>query len=222
MMQWVRQGRMLREWDCRYTKESQGAFLFERVYRGLLQEVFGRHGLGQGVCEFLAGKTSLFAAFHGNFDRILLAEESAWFGGEGREEIYRRVVTKALEVEPRAWREEQQMMLRHILFQGKLPRFLGFDKGPITVQGGRATIHQGTILHSRGRLASFTPSFHMVTDMGEEVVYTNLCGGPSDRRFSKWYASGVKGWIAGEYKEIGRGGNDEARNPNVESMTKSE
>ena len=32
--------------------------------------------------------------------------------------------------------------------------------------------------------------------------FTNLAGGPSDRRFSKWYCSDLENWINGNYKRI--------------------
>jgi len=36
---------------------------------------------------------------------------------------------------PKKWGDDQKLMLTHILFDGKLPRFLGFDRGPVTVIG---------------------------------------------------------------------------------------
>jgi penicillin amidase len=87
-----------------------------------------------------------------------------------------------------------------MFFGGKLPRFLGFDGGPIPIRGGRATPHQGQIYESGGRLTSFTPSVRLVADMSSPTLHSALCGGPSDRRFSKWYKSGVDGWVAGSLK----------------------
>ncbi|MGB5680467.1 MAG: penicillin acylase family protein, partial [Polyangiales bacterium] len=81
-----------------------------------------------------------------------------------------------------------------------LPSFLGFDPGPIPIRGGRATPHQGQIYRAGDRLTSFAPSLRLVADMSTDVLHTAMCGGPSDRRFSKWYKSGVRGWLAGELK----------------------
>jgi penicillin amidase len=36
--------------------------------------------------------------------------------------------------------------------------------------------------------------------MSTRELHTALCGGPSDRRFSKWYKSGVRGWLDGALK----------------------
>jgi penicillin amidase len=101
---------------------------------------------------------------------------------------------------PEPWGERNRISLTNIFFGGKLPSFLGFDPGPIPIRGGRATPHQGQIYRAGDRLTSFTPSLRLVADMSTDVLHTAMCGGPSDRRFSKWYKSGVRGWLAGELK----------------------
>jgi penicillin G amidase len=93
-------------------------------------------------------------------------------------------------------------MLENIFFGGKLPRFLGFDRGPITLIGDLATPHQGQIYESAGRKTTFAPSYRMVTDLATDEIHTNLAGGPSDRRFSKWYCSDLDNWINGRYKTL--------------------
>jgi penicillin amidase len=196
------QGRILREWDLCYSEDSRGAFLFEGFYQALYRRVFGGHGFGEAVTEFLAGETGIFCDFYYSFDCVLLSEDSAWFGGESRKSIYRQAAEEALAVSPRPWGEVRRVMLSHLLFGGKLPAFLGFDRGPITIIGNRATIHQGQIYRSSDRTTTFCPSLRIVTDLASEVVYSNLAGGPTDRRFSKWYSSGLKDWIAGRYKTV--------------------
>ena len=196
------QGRILRAWDLRYDVDSRGAFLFEQFYARLLREVFGKGGLGEAAVDYLATQTGIFIAFHLNFDRVVLAEKSAWFGGRSREEVFRQVAAEVLVIEPRPWGETQQYMLQHMLFGGKLPRFLGFDRGPVTVPGGRATIHQMQLYRSGDRVTTFVPSFRMVADLATDSLHTNLAGGPSDRRFSKWYCSDLANWLAGKYKTL--------------------
>lgn len=196
---------VLRQWDFRYNAESEGAHLFERIYRNLYLEVFGKKGIGENVIDYLDSETGTFIDFYINFDRILLSEESRWFGGESRDEIFRRVIQNSLMERPREWGKSQSIKLSHILFGGKMPSFLGFDRGPVTVIGGRATPHQGQIYNSAGRRTSFAPSIRTVIEMETDVCYTNLIGGPSDRRFSRWYASDVKNWENGIYKRIAPG-----------------
>jgi penicillin amidase len=196
------QGKMLREWEYQYNPESQGAFLFEEFYQALRREVFGKNGFGEGVANFLANESGIFTDFFDNFDRILLAEKSAWFGKESRDEIYRRVANEALKIAPKSWGEVNQLKLKHLLLGEKLPAFAGFDRGPIPLRGGRATPHQGQIYKSAGRVTSFTPSFRLVTDLAKDEAHTNLAGGPSDRRFSKWYGSDLANWLSGKYKTL--------------------
>ena len=92
--------------------------------------------------------------------------------------------------------------MKNILFDGKLPKFMGFDRGPITIIGSLATPHQGQIFESAGRLTTFAPSLRVVTDLSTDDLYTNLAGGPSDRRFSKWYDSDLANWATGKYKKL--------------------
>ena len=193
-------GKILREWDCCYDPESQGAFLFEKFYATLRREVFGKNGCGTATVDFLAHESGVFVDFYDNFDRVLLAENSAWFGGESRARLYRRVAAEALQIAPKTWGEVNQIKLKHLVLGEKLPVAAGFDRGPIILRGGRATPHQGQIYKSAGRTTSFTPSFRLVTDLEQEEVHTNLAGGPSDRRFSKWYCVDLMNWVTGKYK----------------------
>ncbi len=193
---------ILLEWDLCYDAESRGAFLFEAFYKELYREAFGRNGFGEAALDFLYDETGTFIDFYQNFDRVLLGENSNWFGELSREEIYRKVAEKALTIEAKTWGSRQKFTLSHILFGGTFPRFLGFDRGPITGIGGRSTIHQGQIYESAGRTTTFYPSLRIATDLSENVLYTNLLGGPSDNRFSKWYVSDVENWLAGRYKRV--------------------
>jgi penicillin amidase len=196
------QGKILQEWDRCYCADSKGAFLFEEVYKRLCREVFGEGGLGKAAVDYLGQQTPVLVAFYLNFDHVLLSEQSAWFRGGRRDDLYRRVAAEALTVEPRTWGEARQYMMSHILLGGKLPKILGFDRGPITAIGGRATIHQGQIYRNGNRLTTFVPSFRMVCDFATEGCYTNMAGGPSDRRLSKWYCSDLNNWLSGNYKAI--------------------
>ncbi len=196
------QGRLLGDWDLCYTLDSRGAFLFEAFYGRLLHEVFGRGGLGEEAIDHLAVRSGIFTAYHLNFDRVLLAERSEWFGGRSREDIYRRVAAEALCVEPHAWGQGRSYMLRHLLFGGKVPALFGFDRGPVSMAGGRATIHQVQTVRSVHRATTIVPSFRMVADMAADDIHTTLAGGPSDRRFSRWYCSDLADWVSGRYKVI--------------------
>lgn len=196
------QGRVLSDWDCQYTADSQGAFLFEVAYHALLTGVFGTHGFGPEVARHLDVETGTFIDFYENFDRILLSESSAWFGGESRDDQYRAILAEALNVEPRRWGQRQSLQMSHMLLGGKLPMWMGFDRGPIELIGGRATVHQGQVYRSNGRTTSFAPSVRLIVDFSQPGAHTSIAGGPSDRRFSRWYCSGLQDWLAGRTKYV--------------------
>ncbi len=189
----------LRAWDHRYELDSVGATAFEIFYATLLVEMFGP-GCGTAVIEHLRDATGTFIDFHQNFDRLLVSESSPWLGGRTRDEVWLAALGKVARQVPEPWGQRNRVSLTNMFFGGKLPRFLGFDPGPIPIRGGRATPHQGQIYRSGGRLTSFAPSLRLVTDMSDQSLHTAMCGGPSDRRFSKWYKSGVQGWLEGTLK----------------------
>jgi penicillin amidase len=189
----------LRAWDRCYEPDSIGATAFEIFYAELLVEMFGA-GCGAPVIEHLRDATGTFIDFYQNFDRILVAEASPWLGERTREEVWGAALGKVADQVPEPWGKRNRITLTNMFFGGKLPRFLGFDRGPIPLRGGRATPHQGQIYRSGERLTSFAPSLRLVADMSESVLHSALCGGPSDRRMSKWYTSGVDGWVAGTLK----------------------
>jgi penicillin amidase len=192
---------LLRAWDLRYDLASLGATLFERFYRALFVDVFASV-CGFEVARYLLEETNTIADFYANFDSILLDARSVWYGSTGRDSVWRRVAASTIRDPVRAWGEERQVSLRHLLYGGHVPAWLGFDRGPIALPGGRATIHQGQIYRAAGRETTFAPSYRIVTDLGENVAHTCLAGGPSDRRFSRWYASGLADWLAGRLKRI--------------------
>jgi penicillin amidase len=155
---------------------------------------------GAAVIDHLRDATGAFIDFYQNFDRVLVAESSPWLGERRRNEVWSAALAKVAGQVPEPWGDRNRITLTHIFFGGKLPRFLGFDRGPIPLRGGRATPHQGQIYRLGKRLTTFAPSVRLIADMSEPSLHTALCGGPSDRRMSKWYASGIHGWLAGTLK----------------------
>jgi penicillin amidase len=193
----------LREWDHYYSSDSKAAFLFEEFYRALIREVFGEceGSFGRPVLERILHETCLFFDFYGNFDRVLLSEKSTWFGKRSRTELYRAALAKALATPPQPYGQTRKLRMRHLLFGGKLPLFLGFDR-MLEMPGNRATVHQGQIFRGGGRELSFAPSLRFLTDLAADEVQTTLAGGVSDRPFSKWYANGLADWVGGLYKTL--------------------
>jgi penicillin amidase len=198
--------RLLANWDLRYETTSRGATLFEEVYQALLVEVFGKGLFGTDVWKVLTSSTAVIADYYHLFDNVLLGSDSTWFGDEGRDALFSRVLHEVLdEVDPAAiipWGRRHQMMMTNIFFDGALPGLLGFDHGPVELPGNRSTVVQGGIFTSHDRQTTFTPSWRFVTDLSEDRAQTALAGGPSGRRFSRWYKTDIGRWLRGEYKEL--------------------
>jgi penicillin amidase len=195
-------GRRLKAWDCRYRADSVGAMLFESVYRAIVDVVLGDHGVGRDVVAHLFAETGLFNDYYANLDRILEDPASTWFDGHPREEIISQGIRQGLAVKAHPYGQSRSIVMAHLLFGGKLPRWLGFDVGPVTLPGCRATIPQGQIFQSAGRTTTFSPTYRFIADLATDEIHTNLAGGPSDRRFSKWYRSDLKNWYEGNYKVL--------------------
>ena len=195
--------RLLESWDLCYRSDSRAASLFEEIYRALVEEVFGSgpEGFGPEVLKCILNDTCLFYDYYGNFDRILLAQDSVWFGRRSRTELYRAALARALPTPLQTYGHRCRVRMRHLLLGGKLPLCFGFDRA-FELPGNRATVHQGQIYRAGGRETSFGPSFRMVTDLGTDEVHTTLAGGASDRRFSKWYANKFYDWLEGRYQRL--------------------
>lgn len=192
-------GKILQAWDLGYDADSLGATLFERIYNELINIVFGEIGLGPQVIQHFVTETSLFALLHGFFDRILLQDESNWFGDFSLEQIYQKAIAQGLKEPAFPYGETRRVYINNLFFGGRLPKFLGFDYGPYELIGSRATIPQGQVFKAMGQAATFAPSVRMITDFIEHAIHTNVAGGPSDRRFSKYYSMGLKDWKEGKY-----------------------
>ena len=199
-------GRLLAGWDHCYDSESRGATLFETVYHAILREVFGKGLLGKEVWDSTVSSTAIVADYYHLFDEVLLGDDPSWFGDEGQSKLFKRVLEEVLtEVDLQAispWGRRQQIMMKNIFFDGRLPRWVGFDYGPIELPGSRATIVQGGLFNAHNRQTTFTPSWRFITDLGEDRALTALAGGPSGRRFTRWYKTDIKRWLSGKYKTL--------------------
>ena len=192
----------LKNWDYRYDEGSTAATLFEAIYQELRRAVFGASGLGYNALEELLSETGIFTDFYDHFDRVLFDPDSAWWDGLDPEQVVMHAISNANSAAKRTWGSQNSVTMRHILFGQVMPKFLGFDRGPIPLKGGRATPNQGQIYTSGGRQTCFAPSVRIVTDLSCQDVYTALAGGSTDRRFSTHYVSDLKRWLAGEYKRL--------------------
>ncbi|MBN2324378.1 MAG: penicillin acylase family protein [Spirochaetes bacterium] len=198
----TKNGRILRGWDMRYDLGSVGAFLFESVYMTIMRTVFGNNGFGSEVFEFLVDETVFFHDYYGSMDDIVFNDKSSWWDGLDREAVLKSAVVQGLSVRATRYGKTRKMTFSHLLFGGRLPRFFGFDYGPVRLAGSRATIPQGQIHNSKTGALTVAPSFRMIADMSTDELHTNLAGGVSEKRFSRWYKSDIRRWLRGGYKVL--------------------
>jgi len=199
-------GRLLKRWDLCYDKDSRAATLFEELYHAVLRRVFGRDLFGLEAWDAVVAETPILADYYAFFDRILLDGDPRFFPDGGRDAVFKEVVEEVMHsLEWRAlerWGKRRRTLMTNILFQGSLPRFLGFDHGPVELEGNRATVVQGGLFIAHGRRTTFCPSWRYVTDLGTDSAETVLAGGPSGRRLSRHYRTDVKRWLRGGFKRL--------------------
>jgi penicillin amidase len=198
----TKNGRILREWDKKYDLSSRGATLFESVYLEIMRKVFGDCGFGSEVFDFILHDTGFVHDYYGSLDDIVFNEQSSWWEGVDRQSALKQAVEEGLTVKAKPYGKTRKFTFSHLIFGKKLPRFLGYDYGPVKLPGCRATIPQGQIHKGSDRTIVVAPSFRMIADMSTDELHTNLAGGASDRRFSRWYKSDIKRWLRGGYKTL--------------------
>lgn len=198
-------GRILSKWDLCYTRDSQGATLFEAFYAEVLSEVFGKI-FGKEAWKQIVTRKSLLVFTHGHFDQVLLSDDPSWYGEEGKEECFKKVLLRTLEkFSPDTlpcWGEQNSFMMYNIFLNGKMPKFMGFDVGPLKMEGGRATVAASFVFKEKKRIFAAGASYRFVTDLATQEAHTILAGGVSENRVSKYYASDIDKWLSFQYKKL--------------------
>jgi penicillin amidase len=195
-------GRILKEWDLRYTAESRGAVLFERFYSALIRNTFGKLAWGTDILDFIWEELGTFSAYFHYFDDILLKGDSSWFTRDQVDGAATDAINEALAAPFPPLTQTRSLRMGHLLFAGIFPSFLGFDGGPVFIPGSRATVCQGQFFKTSGRNTTFCPSYRFLSDMGSGEVFTALPGGATDRRFGPYYKNELAGYLRGEYKTL--------------------
>lgn len=200
----------LAAWDCNYDPKSKEATLFSRLYRRVLLEIFGQDeeqgGIGWRRMLYLCSRVGFSTMVLTCIDRLLSQEHSAWWEGRDKGELIRRAA-EGMQIEPlEPWSIVNAFNFTNRFFEARfVGRALGFHTAEMPMRGCYATPFQGHLLRSATRETTFAPSYHFVTDLGRDEAWTNLPGGPSESRFSRWYKSDIFRWASGEYKKLATG-----------------
>ena len=204
----ARSRRSSSKWDCRYDLESTEATLFQHFYRHVVLEIFGHEkGIGWRRMFYLCTRMGFSSMVLTAVDRTLRKVTSAWWRGRDKGELVRRAAAAPKRSPCRSGPSSIRSTSRTA---SSAPTRAGRGSSWASARNrsacpaARATPFQGHLLTTATRESSFAPSYHMVTDLGTDEAWTNLPGGPSENRFSKWYKVDIPRWLAGQYKRLAR------------------
>jgi penicillin amidase len=192
----------LAAWDFRYDVDSREATLFQRLYRNVLAELFGhQQGIGFRRILYLVSRAGFSAMVLAAIDRAVTGDGEHWLHGRDKGAVIRRAAEHISMDEISPWSEINNFHFTDRFFGShQVGRILGFNSRRYPMPGCHATPFQGHVMQTATRESTFAPSYHFVTDLSSDEVHTNLPGGPSENRFSRYYNIDVAPWFAGEYK----------------------
>ena len=194
----------LAAWDCCYEAESHEATLFQNLYRHAVLQIFGHEqGIGWRRMFYLSTRIGFSTMVLTCVDRILRQKRSSWWESRDKGNLIRQAALAAAAEANPPWREINSFhFTNRFVDVGRVGRLLGLNTSRYPLRGCHATPFQGHLLTTARRESTFAPSYHFVTDLGQDEAWTNLPGGPSERHLSKWYKSDVDRWMRGEYKRL--------------------
>lgn len=194
----------LEAWDLRYNPESTGASLFLQLYRNVMVQILGhRRAIGFRRMLYLCSRAGYSVMVLTAADRLLAHEDSHWWKEGSKGALIRHAAEQIDIASIPPWSKINNFHFTDRFFGNhQVGRILGFNSRQFPMLGCHATIFQGHVLQTAKRESTFAPSYHLVTDMSTDVVWTNLPGGPSENRFSKLYRCDVDRWLKGEFKPL--------------------
>lgn len=193
------EGRNLLQWDRAYSPQSTMASLFDRIVWRLSRDVLAAV-FGQEVSAYLIANTTLPIFYAGLCERMIMADASI---AQRLKELLNYAETSSSWRTP--WSQRNTFTMQQMVLGSRFPKLahaLGLNVGPIPLPGGRDVVSQGIAFAPTCSFHNFSPSYRFLTDLGTTYALTNQPIGPSERRFSGYYASEVKAWLAGIYKTI--------------------
>ncbi len=191
-------------WDCRFNPESTEATLFLTFYRHVLLEIFGHEsGIGWRRMFYLSTRMGYSRMLLAACDRSLRRVTSSWWQTRDKGALIRTAAERAMNEPIKPWGEVNHFhFVNRFINLGSVGRLLGLRSPTMPMPGCHATPFQGHLLTTKTRESTFAPSYHFVSDLGTDLAWTNLPGGPSESAFSWWYQSDVPLWREGKYKVL--------------------
>jgi penicillin amidase len=141
-------------------------------------------------------ESNLVVAQYPGFEAVLLDPDSALWTGRDRDRLLSEAAERALAGRAAPHRRAQRVRRSWFLLEGTL---IGRRAH---LPGSLATIWQGRIIRTGGRVAALQPVWRMTADLSEEVIHTALNGGPSDRPMSRFYRLGQRDFAAARTRTL--------------------
>ncbi|HEY6564481.1 MAG TPA: penicillin acylase family protein, partial [Pirellulaceae bacterium] len=194
----------LANWDRGYQPESETAPIFQQLYRNLMRELLGHErGIGWRRMLYLCSRAGFSSMVLTAADRLWLRSDSWWWHGRNQGDLIRRAAEGVQDRPGVRWSDVNYFhFANRFLGQHRVGRLLGYNTRRHAMPGCYATPFQGHVFLTARRESTFAPSYHFVTDFETEEAWTNLPGGPSESRFSRYYRSDIPLWLDGEYKRL--------------------
>ena len=183
--------------------------MFLHWYRNLLIELLGHEqAIGWQRMLYLCSRAGFSLMVITAADRLLLRDESAWWETGGKRAVVAAATSRLEGFDPPPWSQTNNFHFTDRFFgQHRVGRVLGYQSRRYPMPGNHATVFQGHVLQTATRESTFAPSYHFITDLGTDEAWTNLPGGPSESRFSRYYASDLPLWLERHYKRLTATGN---------------
>ena len=196
--------RRLAEWDCSYAADRVEPTMFLHLYRAVLLEVFGHEtNIGWRRMVYLISRIGYSTMVLTAIDGLLKQEYSRWWEGRDKGELIRCAAEHAAAEPAAPWGITNSFHFVNRFFANWLfGRALGMHTGAIPMPGCHASPFQGHLLKTSTRESTFAPSYHLVTDLASDAIWTNLPGGPSESAISPFYKNDIPRWRSGVYKRL--------------------
>lgn len=184
--------------------ESREAVLFQRLYINLIIELFGHEkAIGWRRIIYLCTRGGFSNMIMTLADRVIFNPRSVWWHDRDPADLIQKAYERVASQPEITWGEFNHFHFADRFFgRRRVGRLLGFDSPRQPMPGCAATPFQGHVFQTAKHEQTFAPSYHLITEMNSREAWTNLPGGPSESRFSRYYKTDVERWQKGEYKRL--------------------
>jgi hypothetical protein len=182
------------------SRRMMGLFhaLHGEVVRELLASLIGEHTASRLIDQLCAA-----LLFQDHLDDALALERPDVLSARDLALTLGRAWPRAKDLAERGFGVPARAKFKNVIFQGKLPKALGFDSAEVELPGGPVSPFQSRIVDFDGERLVVGPAFHLVMDLSRRGAWYHVPGGASERRRGPGYGAGVREWLEGRFFPLG-------------------